>query len=635
MSDISDNFTTDTGEGAVLLVTLGTSQALVPEAFWIPGGDFRAVHVLTSESTRIDLICEFFEPLAPKVAWSVSRVAGFRDLRTEEDHFNFEEVLCRWIVESAPRPQDRWICASGGFKTMSAAMIRAATMLGAREVFHVLADATCVGPNAPRQPATIAEVAAARDGGHLHWIRLGAEPGWPQFRAIQAVDHPLRLVSQSGSERYVATPDDGFRRRIQTVVERSHRISAAWDRIPGDLPFAELAAWSEPDLAWLDGPLCPDEEVDRRWVARMPKVELHSHLGGFGTGGELLERVRMAAADPRGLPPLVPVDPPSGWPLPPQPVGLGRYMSLGDNNGRRLLRDPGCLREQCRAIYEWLRGENVAYAEIRCSPNNYVDPARGRDAWAVLFDIVTTFQSSMDHARSQRPVSPDRSGPAPHVNLIVIATRKDGGDRSDISRHLSLAITAADHWTGDDRCRVVGVDLAGFESEKTRAALFASDFEAVHRVGLAVTVHAGENDDAEGIWQAVFKLNARRLGHALHLRDSEDLLRAVAERGIGVEMCPHANVQIRGFSPLNGVATYPLAEYLARGVKVTVNTDNPGISSAGLCDNLLLASHLCPQITRKHILRVVRNGIDTAFASPLHRDRLLADVAARLPLPGG
>lgn len=616
----------------VLLVTLGTSQAIVPEAFWLPGADFRAVHVLTSERTRIDLIREFFEPLAPGVTWSVSRVAGFHDLRTEADHFNFEEVLCRWIVESAPRVGDRWICASGGFKTMSAAMIRAATMLGAREVFHVLADAVITGPNASRQPATVAEIAAARDSGHLHWIRLGSETGWPQFRGATAAERPLRVVSQQGTERHVAAPDDGFRRQIESVVQRSHRISAAWGRIPGDLPFAELAAWPEPDLSWLDEPLQPDAKVDRRWVARLPKVELHSHLGGFGTSGELLERVRSAAVEPGRLPPLVPVDVPPGWPVPPRPVGLAHYMALGDNNGRHLLRDPGCLRAQCRAIYEWLSGENVAYAEIRCSPNNYVDPSVGRDAWAVLADVVETFQSCMEEGRSRHV---DGIAPSPHVNLIVIATRKDGGDRSDISRHLSLAITAADHWTGDDRCRVVGVDLAGFESEKTRAALFAADFEAVHRVGLAVTVHAGENDDAEGIWQAVFKLNARRLGHALHLRDSEDLLRAVAERGIGVEMCPHANVQIRGFHPLNGAAAYPLADYLGRGVKVTVNTDNPGISSAGLGENLLLAGRLCPGITRKQVLRLVRNGIDTAFASPLHRERLLADIATRLPLPGG
>ena len=31
------------------------------------------------------------------------------------------------------------------------------------------------------------------------------------------------------------------------------------------------------------------------WVARLPKVELHSHLGGFATSGESLEQVRAAA----------------------------------------------------------------------------------------------------------------------------------------------------------------------------------------------------------------------------------------------------------------------------------------------------------------------------------------------------
>jgi adenosine deaminase len=62
-----------------------------------------------------------------------------------------------------------------------------------------------------------------------------------------------------------------------------------------------------------------------------------------------------------------------------------------------------------------------------------------------------------------------------------------------------------------------------------------------------ITAHAGENDDAEGIWQAVFKLHARRLGHALHLAQAPDLYRTVVERRIGVEMCPFANYQIRGF----------------------------------------------------------------------------------------
>lgn len=203
---------------------------------------------------------------------------------------------------------------------------------------------------------------------------------------------------------------------------------------------------------------------------------------------------------------------------------------------------------------------------------------------------------------------------------------------AEASRHLALAITAADQWRGDHQCRVVGVDLAGFESRETRAALFMTDFEAVHRVGLAVTVHAGENDDAEGIWQAVFKLDARRLGHALHLADAPDLLRAVADRGVGVEMCPYANVQIKGFAPIHGVASYPLRRDLEAGVRVTANTDNLGISAASLSDNLLLLAQLCPGITRREILQLQRNALDAAFISAQQRGPLLASVARSIPV---
>ncbi|RYD25991.1 MAG: hypothetical protein EOP86_26580, partial [Verrucomicrobiaceae bacterium] len=251
-----------------------------------------------------------------------------------------------------------------------------------------------------------------------------------------------------------------------------------------------LATWTGAQLEWLRQPLDPDSGNDRAWVAGLPKIELRCHLGGFATHGESLDRVRTAADSPGTLPPPGGPALPEHWPFPPAPIGLNAYTRLGDANGSRLLKDPGCLRAQCRLLYQELLRDHVVYAEIRCSPNNYT--SSGRSAWDVLGDIRAVFQECMERE------------PGCEVNLLIIATRKNGGDRSDISRHLALAITAAQHWT--DGCRIAGVDLAGFENKDTRAALFATDFEAVHRVGLAVTVHAGENDDAEGIWQAVFKL---------------------------------------------------------------------------------------------------------------------------------
>ena len=612
----------------VLLVSLGTSWAVVPEAFHALPPDsngFSAVHVLTTASHRIDepitSVRDWFAARHPTVELTVTRVAEFDDLRSEDDHFRFEEVLFRWVIAKAPDPATRFFCLAGGFKTMSAAMQRAAGFFGAAEVFHVLADSSV-------KTAELVDVAIASNA--VRFVRLGPEPGWPQMTALLARDFPL----ESEPADYVRVINYDLSDRVQNLLTTQRHLATHFPELD-TLPFPALALRSPSRLEWLRQSLKPDSAGDLAWLKNLPKVELHCHLGGFATHGPDLATIRAAAKDPSGLPPQRDCSPPVGWPLPGAPTALNTYMHLGDNSGRALLRDPGCLAAQCRLLYEHLLEQHVAYAEIRCSPNNYADPVRGLSARAVLADIRAAFQTAMGAARTAHSAAP--AGPSPcHVNLIIIATRKEGGDRSDISRHLSLAITAADEWRDDDTCRVVGVDLAGFEHRDTRAALFQTDFEAVHRVGLALTVHAGENDDAEGIWQAVFKLNARRLGHALHLGQSPDLLRAVADRSIALEMCPYANLQIKGY-PLDAAATtasptgrYPLLDYLRAGLRVTVNTDNIGISAASLNDNLLLAARLCPGLTRLDVLRLQRHALDAAFVSPAFRTVLLGRFAAQL-----
>ncbi len=602
----------------ILLCSLGISWPVVAEAFLrIPPGvnGFKEVHVITTSEPKLPLknippektinhsiqeVSRFFTNY-PKVLLTISRVKDFDDLRLESDHFRFEEVLYRWVLQHRTKGNLHF-CLAGGFKTMSATMQKAAALFGATEVFHVLADISI---------KTTEQVLQASAEGEIHYIALGSESGWPQFSKDSSSDFPLITGSDSEGNLILSSSDDSLRSRVKEIVERSHHIAASWNTI-ANLPFSSLAAQSPERLEWLKESL--HEREDRDWVKQLPKVELHCHLGGFATYGDLLQQVRAAASFPSLLPeyslPLFP----DHWPTPRETVSLDRYMALGDATGSKLLKDPGCLKKQCELLYDALIEDYILYAEIRCSPNNYV--TEGRSAWTVLSEIRETFDRCMKAAKSR-----DEERYC-HLNLIVIATRKNTGDRSDISRHLSLAITASQHWT--DGVRVVGVDLAGFESKESRAELFETDFEAVHRVGLAVTAHAGENDDAEGIWQAVFKLNARRLGHALHLKQSADLLRSVADRGIGIEMCPYANDQIKGFHPMKRkLEVYPLLDYLKAGCRVSVNTDNIGISAASLTENILYLATLVPGIRRMDLLQLQRNALETAFVAAEERNLLL------------
>ncbi|MGC9036402.1 MAG: CRISPR-associated ring nuclease [Verrucomicrobiia bacterium] len=612
----------------ILLCSLGTSWAIVPEAFLFPDVEFSEVHIITTDTDKIELdkIIEFFKREAPEVKLSITQVAGFKDFKTEEDHFKFEEVLYRWMIEKKKSTSSLpYVCLSGGFKTMAAAMQKAAELFGSKLLFHIL----CNRPN-DQQPKEISEIYKAKNNNELVWIRLGSEDGWSQFKNISTQEYPLDIVYEKNGIIKVKATGKSLRERIKEVIERSRRISESFETI-SELPFTVLATWTKSDLDWLNQPL---EYNDYNWVKTLPKIELHCHLGGFATHSELLKKVRNSAEAPDKLPPLIEPQFPKEWNLPSRPISLTDYVKLGDATGSNLLKDRGCLKKQCELLYEHLLNENIVYAEIRCSPANYADPSQKRSSWDVLKDIRETFQDCMNRAKNSNPLR------YCHINLILIATRrKDGDYRVGISKHLALAVTSFEHWKNEDECRVVGVDLAGYEDKETRANYYVEEFVPVHRCGIALTVHAGENDDAEAIWRAVFNLNARRLGHSLSLWKSPELMRSIADREIAIEMCPYANYQIKGYSlDIKGSESdkekfYPLKDYLDSGIKVTVNTDNIGISCASLTDNFMLLSRLNPGITRREILQLIRNAADAAFLPFSKRAKLLGRIEKQIPTP--
>jgi adenosine deaminase len=597
---------------SILLCTMGQSWQVVPEAFYYKKDEFTEVHCITTSSNSVKpvLVLEFFQRY-PQVRFTLSRLVDFDDLKTNEDHQRFEEALFRWYLQHLAAGRELpYVCLAGGYKSISAALQKAAGLFGATEIFHVLAEPLPQKQHLPppkNLPETLAEIEQAACKGLLTFVSLGNEPGWSRLQALDPRSFPLEQDTSGAPVIKVSVPDRKLGGLIRDNLSLISRRAESWDRA-ADLPFASLALWQPRDEEWLHAALDPD--ADAAWLHQLPKIELHCHFGGFATHGDLLRQVRAASARPETLWPEAPPLP-EGWPRPDAPISLDQYMPLGNGTGRPLLNDPGCLKKHVELLYQHLLTDRVLYAEIRCSPNNY---AVNRSAWSVLEDIRNTFQSCMDQAKLGDCFC--------HVNLIVIATRKQSGDLSDISRHLALAITSSQHISEPGRCRVVGVDLAGYEAEKTRAAYFVSEFTSIHRCGIAITAHAGENDDAEGIWQAVFKLHARRLGHALHLEEARDLERTVIERRIGVEMCPFANYQIKGFAPMPNRPDYPLLKYLRKGVPVTVNTDNIGISAASLSENLLFLARLCPGITRLEILQLQANALDVAFASHAERQEV-------------
>ncbi len=295
-------------------------------------------------------------------------------------------------------------------------------------------------------------------------------------------------------------------------------------------------------------------------------------------------------------------------------VGFAAYERLGDLQGSALLQSEKTLREACRILGRKMRAENVLHLEVRCSPMNYTRGGlRPEDVVRIICESLL------------------ESGPE-SVAVLMIGSRHRRLDALRDHVRLAESLLDAGHPWADV---LKGFDLAGDEVA-CPAAEVREIFLPLMKRCLHATIHAGETAPAESIWEAVYHLGAERIGHGLTLRENPSLMERFRDRRIALEMCPSSNVQIVGFRdaflPTTAErAQYPLGDYLRQGLRVTVCTDNPGISRTDLSREYHRAARLSPNgLSVWEALLLIRNGFKACFAEAPKRYELLRRAEAMI-----
>ncbi|MGK5091136.1 CRISPR-associated ring nuclease [Deltaproteobacteria bacterium TL4] len=292
-------------------------------------------------------------------------------------------------------------------------------------------------------------------------------------------------------------------------------------------------------------------------------------------------------------------------------IGIESYESLGDLQGSALLQTESAIRKAWKILLEKAIDHNVRYLEVRCSPVNYT--RGGLDAMRVI-EIGQQICAEYHHQIE--------------VGLILIASRH--GKMSTVYQHIELAQEILNTKTSSS-LPLVGFDLAGNENHK-KASEMRKAFLPLMKECLYLTIHAGETEDVESIWEAIYHLNASRIGHGLTLNENPLLLKHFIDRRITLEMCPSSNFQIIGFQDnyypeRKDFNEYPLKTYLKEGLKVTVNTDNPGISKTNFTKELHRAARLSPGgLNAWELLQLIRNSFRGTFLSHEQSRKLLLDA---------
>ena len=277
-------------------------------------------------------------------------------------------------------------------------------------------------------------------------------------------------------------------------------------------------------------------------------------------------------------------------------IGIDAYQRLGDFQGSVLLQSEETIRASLRRYLENLKKDNVRYVELRCSPYKYTR------CGLALEQVVSIILEEMEN------------GGVPYRLIFIIG--RDAPVRSmecTVTEIISL-------YDGSPllRKRLSGIDLAGTEGDAAPKDVRKAFLPLLERC-LHITIHAGETESVDNIWQAVYYLSADRIGHGLCLLDNPALIDRFVDKRIGVEMCPSSNFQVVGSFPRG----YPLKQYMAKGLCVTLNTDNMGISGTTVTDEFFRASLMTGGITLWDCLVLIRNSLDSAFCDEATKRQLV------------
>src|SRR6185312_1354762 len=178
------------------------------------------------------------------------------------------------------------------------------------------------------------------------------------------------------------------------------------------------------------------------------------------------------------------------------------------------------------------------------------------------------------------------------------------------------------------RSEIAGFGLAGAELGNPPQR-FERLFARCRDLGYPVVAHAGEEGPAAYVRDSLDILKVRRVDHGVRAADDPALVDRLVREGVPLTVCPMANVRLGVF---NSFAEHNLKTLFERGVKVTVNSDDPSYFGAYLGDIL---KHCVSELGMgfSDIVHLVRNGFEAAFLPETEKkvfiDRLEHAATAR------
>lgn len=127
-------------------------------------------------------------------------------------------------------------------------------------------------------------------------------------------------------------------------------------------------------------------------------------------------------------------------------------------------------------------------------------------------------------------------------------------------------------------------------------------------LGYRLTMHCDVNQDdsVQHIRDCVHTIQVDRIDHGVNSLEDAELCEAIRECGPGLTVCPISNRFV-----VQSLTCNEIRSMLARGMKVTVNSDDPAYFRCYLSENFV-ALQQEGDFTRDELLRLARNVFEVS-----------------------
>ncbi len=342
------------------------------------------------------------------------------------------------------------------------------------------------------------------------------------------------------------------------------------------------------------GRLVSLSDADRAWLRALPKIELHVHLEGSMSVDTVRELSERHGVDPT---PVWPAGFPAAFSFDGFPSFAKQYFY-----GLSLLRTAEDLATITDDLAATMTAQNIRYAEVTTTAyTHFLDKDdRPGMSWGEYREGLDEGQ----HRAAARGVE---------LGWVI-----------DIPRDLEMpheTLTIEYVESSQIPAGLVAIGLGGYEVGFP-AAPYAPHFAGAAAIGLPAVPHAGETEGPDSIRQAVEQLGAVRIGHGVRCLEDPAVVDLLVEREIMLEVCPTSNDLLQ---VIERMQDHPLPALIDAGLRVCLNTDDPGWFATDLFTELELASDVLGVTLEQHRAMQL-DAIAASFAPVATTVRLTSEV---------